>query len=1500
MLRPQRRLVLLPELLRLGLRLGERGAKILDGLLRRVQLAAHLLHLLAERRVRGSLQLQQAVELLNLRLRIRLLRGELALQRRKLVPKVLLLRPHQLELLLERRHLLRLLVGVVQRSLEILLRALEAHQLAVRLLEFRLELGDGCRVLIVGVVRLRSQSLRVRLARLALILQILLHLRLLFLEKGDARRHRGQLGGDLHDARLEFVSLAGPRLLRLLRGVRRTRNLRLGSLLELGDLRLELRLLQFRGVQHRGDAVVLLGHLALELLLLVLQLDLEGANSLAVLRQLRGGSLGGGGGVRLARFLLGEELRLHLRLGGVGDGLGGDGVVRELVLLGAAGFLLRREQVLEPARLLVELLQRLLRSLASRNLLDFLALGGLLVQQGLLQVALLLVEVLLRRRHRLLVVQLVLRARLLLRLERRVELRLRRRSRNLRGGELVVELLELLEAQLLLRAEQLLQGVLLLLDRGDDGGVRRYLGLHLLRLGLELVPQILHLLLELLEFALLLLHEILQSLRLRRSLGVLRLASRALLLERLLELGAFRLERVPLGGDVLVGSRLIAPSFVALLLELRVELLNLLLESLERGGGGLGGAIVLRLLHLARVLLRGEVRLETGQLVGERVRALLRGGPTEGTGGDILAVALLLRRERGFGVVASLGHGGKRVGVRLLVGLDVLGVLLHQAEHLHAVRLSQRLLHLGLAELRLADDHGAHRLLVLRLDAQRLLLLALERRLEELHLLLELSDLAVAVAELRLEIRVGGFHASLELLHRRERLVASRLESRDLAHLLRGAIQLGLLELGDRASELLHLARAARLARGGGGEAHAKDAVLHARLLRSRLLLVAIRAHGVQLRAKILDGLRVGLHGGGEGAFGLAKSRGGLLGNLERVEGALHVRLEVSLLLALPLRIPLERLAKLLLLGNLTERLFQALLEGLGPGFPLVRVLARRRELLRQLLGLLLHLQSERLELLLGGFALELLGGVLLHGLRKVFERLSETLLDALGLGLPELHILDGGVELTRDGGDLHVLLVDELLERGELSLLFRQPRDGDAQLLLDRLGLGLPHLHLLDGGDELALHGARLRLDHRQSTLHGERLLRLLGELLSEHLSLTLRRLPRLLFLLGHEQRSRLLVRGFVVLSEHRVSLGMLPRTRNGGEELLEVDGQAETGRILGDAEADAAPLRLLGPDIHPAHHRIFLLLHRDRLDVEREAEPERVRRASRQGLIGNRREERLHLAANGALLLAHALLLLLLGRDRRRLRLSFSLGPLPRGCLLPLGRRLLGRPLRLRRRLRVSLFLGSTFRRRRLRLVGGDDGGCLFRGGDFLRGEPVARRLGGGGGLLSLHQQRSLRGGFLSLSLLRSPRGGCGGGSLLAPFLLGGGFLGGRLRALPRRLLLALALALQDLLRLGGDLRAGLGIALLDAEQHRAHAVVLVGVLGLLLRARGAGLLHKGDALALLRVTHLAFLRLGSLGCGDTVWERAGRRGSARMFREKTTPPPTARSVTRPPFRG
>ena len=151
-------------------------------------------------------------------------------------------------------------------------------------------------------------------------------------------------------------------------------------------------------------------------------------------------------------------------------------------------------------------------------------------------------------------------------------------------------------------------------------------------------------------------------------------------------------------------------------------------------------------------------------------------------------MARLLRRERGFGFVASLDRGSERVGVRLLVGLDVLGVLLHQAEHLDAVRLSQRLLHLGLAELCLADDRGAHRILVLRLDAQHLLLFTFERRLEELHLFLELSDLAVAVAELRREIRVGGLHAFLELLHRRERLVASRLESRDLAHLLRGAI----------------------------------------------------------------------------------------------------------------------------------------------------------------------------------------------------------------------------------------------------------------------------------------------------------------------------------------------------------------------------------------------------------------------------------------------------------------------------------------------------------------------------------------------------------------------------------------------------------------------------------------------------------------------------------------------------------------------------------------
>ena len=116
------------------------------------------------------------------------------------------------------------------------------------------------------------------------------------------------------------------------------------------------------------------------MLLLVLQLDLEGTNSLAVLRQLRGGSLGGGGGILLAGLLLSKELCLHLRLCGFGDGLGDDAVVRELVLLGSAGFLLRREQVFEPARLLVELLQRILRTLASCNVLNLLALSCLLVQ----------------------------------------------------------------------------------------------------------------------------------------------------------------------------------------------------------------------------------------------------------------------------------------------------------------------------------------------------------------------------------------------------------------------------------------------------------------------------------------------------------------------------------------------------------------------------------------------------------------------------------------------------------------------------------------------------------------------------------------------------------------------------------------------------------------------------------------------------------------------------------------------------------------------------------------------------------------------------------------------------------------------------------------------------------------------------------------------------------------------------------------------------------------
>ena len=913
--------------------------------------------------------------------------------------------------------------------------------------------------------------------------------------------------------------------------------------------------------------------------------------------------------------------------------------------------------------------------------------------------------------------------------------------------------------------------------------MRAHLGLHLERLGLVLRLEVLDVILDLLDFELLRLDERLETLRLLRRLGVLRLALAALRLERFLHRLLFLRGDVLRLSHALVRGDLVDAAVILEGLELLVELRHLRLERLERLRGGIGGAVVLRALHLPRLLLGGEERLELGDPVVQFGGALLHLGGARSRRLEVLAAALLLRGNRRLGGVAGLVRRFEGERVRLLLLLQLRGVFLDHAVHLDAVRLAKRLLDARLAELRLLDDQRAHRLLVLRLHLEVFRLLSLERGVEEVDLLPELVDFGVARRELHTEVSVRVGEPLREVRSLRRRLVARTLQLGDLAHLLGGALELRVFERLDALAELLHLVRAAGHAGGGGGEAHAEDAVLHARLLGVGLFLVPVDAHGVELRPDVLDGHRVGLDGGGEHALRLAKRLRRLLGRLERGEGFLQVVLEVLLLPALAGELLLELLAQPLLLGERGEGAREALLHRLRLDAPRLDVLLHDGHLAPHRLRALLHLRPDVREFALRRLALLLLRGELGRRFGELIEGLLEFLLRRLGLDLPHLHLLDGGDELARRGGDLDVLLVRQFLHVEELLLLHRELREALRQALLRRLGLDLPDLHLLDGRREPAVHGARFRLDRHQTLPHLPRLVLLVRELKLEMLSLRL----GLLLVLGRElDRPRLPVRGFLRLGEHGVALGVLLRPGDRREQLLEIQRKAESRRVLRRGEPERALLRGGGIERDPPglERGVLLLLERVRANVQGDAEPERVRGAARQGVIGNGRQERLLRLPSRATHLRGAALGRLLRRQARLLRRR-----LLRGAVL--GGEALGVP-----ELLGGGSVGGGALRRRNRLAAGEVERLAALRVRQLRALSRLRFLAKA---LALHDLQSLGGdarGAVAVALLDAEEEG----------------VGLFLRRARRRRGSAARLLLDE-----GDVRAALG---------RAHLGILLGV--------------------------------------------------------------------------
>ena len=912
LLRLHRQRVRLRGFLRRLLGLLQRRAERVELFLRLLELAARRRGFLLERRRVCALRLEPLLDLAELAARVRLRRRVGALCRGHLRLELALL---QLRLLQRRLQLLQLLTqlrGFFELRLERVVGARRAGELARRLRQTLAEPGNLLHEALFQLGGLRRRPPRVVFATLRHLRQRRLHAALLLEKRLHARRRRRRGLGALRSAALERGALGGERGFRLLRRLDRPRDLRLDRLLRLGQRRLQLRLVHVRRVQRGSHSLVGARRLARDARLDVGHLRLQLAHALAVCRRLRVLRLARGVRVRLAALPLRQERCLSLRVRLLGGGARGDGVRLELGGVGASRLLLLGEHRLEPRGVLVELLERLLGRLRLGELLHLLALRRLLRHDGLLQLGDLRRVFLLESHHALLELRLVPGARLLLGVQRRLRLRLRRRGGNLGGGELLVERLHLLQPKLLLRGELLGERRLLLLDGGHLRARLRSLRLHALRLGLELALRSLQRFLRRRNLRLLRVHLRLERLGLLRGGGGVGFAVAAFLAKRLLQRRALCFGRLGGGGELFVGGDAVGAALVALALELRGEPLELLLERLQRLRRRVRGAVELRLLHGARLLLRGDQRLQARDLLlrgGHLLARLRRGG---GGVGDVLAAALLLGGELLFGIRARLVFFGKRQRVRLGVLLEHARVRLHQTVHLHPVRLPQRFPHLGLAELRLLDDHHARLLFVLRLRLLRLCLFALELRGEVLRVRLQLGDSRGALLEGPLELGVRVVHALLERRGRRGGLVARLLQRGELAHLLGGALELGLLQRFDFFVQGHNLVAADIRRRGGGGEAHAEHAVLHARLLGARLLLVPVHAHVLQLLAHAFQLLRVALDGGGEHALRLSKRRRRSLGRLERGERRLQGLAEARLVCPGLLQVLQQRLALLL------------------------------------------------------------------------------------------------------------------------------------------------------------------------------------------------------------------------------------------------------------------------------------------------------------------------------------------------------------------------------------------------------------------------------------------------------------------------------------------------------------------------------------------------------------------------------------------------------------
>ena len=549
-------------------------------------------------------------------------------------------------------------------------------------------------------------------------------------------------------------------------------------------------------------------------------------------------------------------------------------------------------------------------------------------------------------RHALFVPHAVLLPRLLLGGESLLQLGLLLPVHLHRLRQLRLPVLLLLGVLLARLGEQLLYPRLFLGDGGHGGGVRGNLGRRRANRRLALGSLLGQQLLQASNLHAKFVGDDGESLNLLGGGFVFSLPRGALLPQRLLQRRALLFRRLLQLEILLLRCLSLLGALGALRLERRRQLRELLLEGGERGGGGFGGALILRALNLARLRLGGEEQGEAGDLLVELCDAPLGGGGDFRGGFPVGAAPLLLRFQLLLRVVARLLRRRQRRHVRQAQAVNLRLVVLDETVHLNLVRLPQRLAHNSLAKLRLFDDERANLLLLLNLRHPLRRLRGLQLSLQHLDLSLELGVTLQQFSLARREISLGLIQQPLQLVALSLGFIASLLNLGQRANLLGGALELLRLEVGHALAQLLNLRQRGGFALGGGAQAHAQDAVLHANLLLGRLLLVALHAHSLELLAQLANQHRVFLDGDGEGALRRAELVSRRLRRLERRLGKHQFMGEQLLLLALLLQLSLHLLTAALLLGEPRQRLRQPLVHRLCTSLPHRHVLRHRHQLL--------------------------------------------------------------------------------------------------------------------------------------------------------------------------------------------------------------------------------------------------------------------------------------------------------------------------------------------------------------------------------------------------------------------------------------------------------------------------------------------------------------------------------------------------------------------------